>query len=81
MTLDDRAGNDLDPPWEGIVVVFNATPTRQTQTVPTLAGEAYAPAPGAGRRRRRVVKTATYNPATGAFTVPARTVAVFVAVT
>ena len=41
MTLDDQGGRDLDPRWKGIVVVFNATPDTQTQTVPALAGEAY----------------------------------------
>ena len=41
MTLDDRAGRDLDRQWEGIVVVFNATPQPQTQTVAALAGAGY----------------------------------------
>ena len=77
MTLDDQAGKDLDRRWEGIVVVFNATPDTQTQTVPSLAGEAYALHPVQAGGSDAVVKTATYNPATGAFTVPARTVAVF----
>ena len=77
MTLDDQAGRDLDPRWEGIVVVFNATPDTQTQTVPALAGEAYTLHPVQAGGADATVKSATYNPATGAFTVPARTVAVF----
>jgi hypothetical protein len=77
MTLDDQTGKDLDRRWEGIVVVFNATPDTQTQTVPALAGEAYVLDPVQAAGSDAAVKTATYNPATGAFTVPARTVAVF----
>ena len=61
MTLDDQAGKDLDRRWEGIVVVFNATPDTQTQTVPSLAGEAYALHPVQAGGADAVVKTATYN--------------------
>jgi hypothetical protein len=78
MTLDDQSGDDLDHRWEGIVVVFNARPDAQTQTVPALAGESYALHPVQAGGADAVVKTATYDPATGTFTVPARTVAVFV---
>jgi hypothetical protein len=77
MTLDDQAGRDLDPRWEGIVVVFNATPDTQTQTVPALSGEAYNLHPVQAGGSDAIVRAASYNPATGAFTVPARTVAVF----
>jgi pullulanase-type alpha-1,6-glucosidase len=78
MTIDDHAGRDLDRRWEGIVVVFNARPDTQTQTVPALAGEPFALHPVQSGGADDVVKTATYDEATGAFTVPARTVAVFV---
>jgi pullulanase-type alpha-1,6-glucosidase len=78
MTLDDQSGKDLDHQWEGIVVVFNASPDAQTQSVPALAGESYALHPVQAGGADAVVKTATYDPATGTFTVPARTVAVFV---
>ncbi len=78
MTVDDRAGRDLDRRWEGIVVVFNASPDEQTQTVPALAGEPYDLHPVQAGGGDDVVKTATYDEATGTFTVPARTVAVFV---
>ena len=53
MTLDDQAGRDLDRRWEGIVVVFNATPDTQTQTVPAPRRRGVRPAPRASRRRRR----------------------------
>ena len=61
----------------GIVVVFNATPSTTTQTVPALAHRRYAlhevQAPGGDP----VVRKSSY--AKGTFTVPARTTAVFVA--
>ena len=58
--------------------MFNASPDEQTQTVPALAGEPYDLHPVQAGGGDDVVKTATYDEATGAFTVPARTVAVFV---
>ncbi|MGH3995706.1 MAG: alpha-1,6-glucosidase domain-containing protein, partial [Pseudonocardiaceae bacterium] len=41
MSLDDRSGPDVDPRYEGIVVVFNASDEPTTQTVPALAGASY----------------------------------------
>jgi pullulanase-type alpha-1,6-glucosidase len=78
MTLDDRAGPDLDPRYEGVVVVFNASDEATTQTVPALGGSAYGLHPVQANGGDPVVRTSSYNAATGAFTVPARTVAVFV---
>ena len=63
MTLNDRGGGDLDPQWEGIVVVFNATPDTQTQTVPALAGRAYSLHPVQAGGADPTVKTASYDPA------------------
>ncbi|MFG2889427.1 pullulanase-type alpha-1,6-glucosidase [Streptomyces sp. NPDC048248] len=60
-----------------LVVVFNATPQRQDQTVGAIAGERYALHPVQAHGADRVTATASYAPATGTFTVPARTVAVF----
>jgi pullulanase/glycogen debranching enzyme len=77
MTLDDRTGPDLDPHYEGLVVVFNASPSPTTQTLPALAGSAYTLHPIQVTGSDPAVRTSTYNPATGAFTVPPRTVAVF----
>jgi pullulanase-type alpha-1,6-glucosidase len=79
MTVDDAAGEDLDPGSEGLVVVFNASPEATTQTVAGLAGRAYALHPVQAEGGDPVVRTASADPATGAFSVPARTVAVFVA--
>ncbi|MET9296008.1 pullulanase-type alpha-1,6-glucosidase [Streptomyces sp. NPDC003077] len=60
-----------------LVVVFNATPHAQSQTVPAAAGERYALHPVQARGADPVVKSAGFARATGTFTVPARTVAVF----
>jgi hypothetical protein len=78
MAIDDRSGRDLDRRPEGVVVVFNASAQPTTQTVPSLAGRRYALHPVQARGGDPVVRTSTYRRASGAFTVPARTVAVFV---
>ncbi|WMX47409.1 pullulanase-type alpha-1,6-glucosidase [Streptomyces roseicoloratus] len=62
-----------------LVVVFNATPQQQKQTVGTLAGKGYRLHPVQAHGSDATVRTAAYEPGTGAFTVPARTVAVFTA--
>jgi pullulanase-type alpha-1,6-glucosidase len=78
MTLDDRATPDLDPRWEGIVVVVNATPAAQTQVVGSATGSSFQLHPAQAGGADPVVRTATYDQPTGTFSVPARTVAVFV---
>ncbi|MGY4975066.1 pullulanase-type alpha-1,6-glucosidase [Streptomyces nigrescens] len=60
-----------------LVVVLNATPSPQHQTVRDLAGTPYALHPVQARGTDRTTATASYAPASGTFTVPARTVAVF----
>ncbi|MEV0719894.1 pullulanase-type alpha-1,6-glucosidase [Asanoa sp. NPDC050611] len=77
MTLDDTAGKDVDRRWERVVVIFNASPTATTQTVPGTAGRPYALHPVQAAGADPVVKSARYTGG-GTFTVPARTVAVFV---
>nr|WP_155073247.1 pullulanase-type alpha-1,6-glucosidase [Streptomyces taklimakanensis] len=64
---------------DDLVVVFNATPERRTQTVPSLAGGSYALHPAQASGSDPVVRTATFDADRGTFTVPARTVAVFAA--
>ncbi|GLH98980.1 pullulanase-type alpha-1,6-glucosidase [Phytohabitans aurantiacus] len=59
------------------VVVFNATPQAATQTVPALRGAALALHPVLRESADPVARTSTFTAATGTFTVPARTVAVF----
>ena len=58
-----------------IVVVFNATPAETTQAVAGTAGREFALHPVQAGGGDSVVKQSRYQ--TGAFTVPARTVAVF----
>ncbi|MGA5288030.1 pullulanase-type alpha-1,6-glucosidase [Streptomyces pseudogriseolus] len=60
-----------------LVVVFNATPERQEQRVAALAGQAHRLHPVQAAGGDAVVKTSSYAKATGTFSVPARTVAVF----
>ncbi|MFE5547253.1 pullulanase-type alpha-1,6-glucosidase [Streptomyces sp. NPDC056534] len=62
-----------------LVVVFNASPRQQTQRIPGLAGTPYALHPVQANGSDTVVKTSSYAPGSGTFTVPARTVAVFTA--
>ncbi|MFF8292610.1 pullulanase-type alpha-1,6-glucosidase [Streptomyces sp. NPDC016309] len=60
-----------------LVVVFNATPGKQAQSVPALTGKGYALHPVQAAGSDATARTSSYDPATGTFTVPARTVAVF----
>ncbi|MEV6393847.1 pullulanase-type alpha-1,6-glucosidase [Streptomyces sp. NPDC051907] len=60
-----------------LVVVFNATPSPQTQRVASLAGTAYTLHPTQTTGADPTVKKSSYEGSTGAFTVPSRTVAVF----
>ncbi|MFD1661221.1 pullulanase-type alpha-1,6-glucosidase [Streptomyces caeni] len=64
-----------------LVVVLNATPERQEQTVAALAGKGYALHPVQAHGADPVVKTSSYTAQSGTFAVPARTVAVFSRVT
>ncbi|MFE4997902.1 pullulanase-type alpha-1,6-glucosidase [Streptomyces mirabilis] len=68
MELGDRGG---------LVVVFNATPKTQEQTVGALAGTAYALHPVQAAGADLIVKSSSYEARTGTFAVPGRTVAVF----
>ncbi|MER5638535.1 pullulanase-type alpha-1,6-glucosidase [Kitasatospora sp. NPDC002227] len=71
-------GTGLPGAERGLTVVFNATPTAQTQTVPGLAEtrQSLHPIQLAGSDQQ--VKQSAFDPVTGGFTVPARTVAIFV---
>ncbi|MFC1416649.1 pullulanase-type alpha-1,6-glucosidase [Streptacidiphilus cavernicola] len=64
--------------YRSVTVVFNATPTAQTQTVAALAGTTERLHPVQATGADPVVKQSAFDSATGTFTVPARTVAVFV---
>ncbi|MFE2584168.1 pullulanase-type alpha-1,6-glucosidase [Streptomyces sp. NPDC059378] len=60
-----------------LVVVFNATPTAQRQTVDALAGKGYRLHPVQASGADATVKAAAYDRDSGTFAVPGRTVAVF----
>ncbi|HET8953397.1 MAG TPA: pullulanase-type alpha-1,6-glucosidase [Solirubrobacteraceae bacterium] len=78
MTIDDRRGRDIDRRLEGVVVVFNASPDAASEPVPSLAGRRYALHPVQAEGGDPVVKGSAYDARDGTFTVPPRTVAVFV---
>ncbi|MFF5475258.1 alpha-1,6-glucosidase domain-containing protein, partial [Streptomyces achromogenes] len=60
-----------------LIVVFNATPHQQEQRLDALAGTPYTLHPVQATGSDDTVKSSSYTAATGTFTVPARTVAVF----
>ncbi|MCF2125243.1 pullulanase-type alpha-1,6-glucosidase [Strepomyces sp. STD 3.1] len=60
-----------------LVVVFNATPQEQRQRLRGSAGTGYRLHPAQASGADPVVRDAAYAKASGTFTVPARTVAVF----
>jgi len=78
MLIDDLLGKDVDPALKGALVVFNASPDATTQTISSLAGRSFALTPALAAGTDAVVKTTTWDAATGAVTVPARSVAVLV---
>jgi len=75
--IDDTVGPDVDRKLKGMVVVFNASPTATTQVVAGARGQRYQLNRYQATGSDPVVKTAGYNRASGSFTIPARTVAVF----
>ncbi len=76
MSVSDLVGSDLDPDFEEIVVLFNATDEIQSFTLPSSADREWELHPVQQTSADPVVQTASY--AEGSFTVPARTTAVFV---
>jgi pullulanase-type alpha-1,6-glucosidase len=61
-----------------VTVVFNATTATVTQPVPGMRGVRVTPHPVLRRSADPLLRTASFDRATGTFTVPARSVAVFV---
>ena len=78
MLIDDLVGDDVDPELEGALVVFNASPSPVTEQVDGLAGREFALADAQANGADEVVKSTTWDAATGSVTVPARSVAVLV---
>jgi len=77
MTITDGtcAGTDLDPARDSLVVIVNADKAAHDFAIPGATGFALHAILKASADP--VVKTATFSAATGTFTVPARTTAVF----
>ncbi|MGP9538551.1 pullulanase-type alpha-1,6-glucosidase [Brachybacterium sp. AOP43-C2-M15] len=79
MRIDDTVGPDADPALDGLVTVFNASPEPITEQVEGMAGVGYELHEVQVNGADEVVKGATWEAETGTVTVPAHTVAVFVA--
>ncbi|NDJ84635.1 MAG: pullulanase-type alpha-1,6-glucosidase [Chloroflexi bacterium] len=77
MSLTDSM--EIDPNYSMIVVVFNATDEAVDFTEDTVAGVPMELHPVQVSSSDPVVQTASYDAASGTFSVPARTTAVFVA--
>ncbi|HNS03698.1 MAG TPA: pullulanase-type alpha-1,6-glucosidase, partial [Anaerolineae bacterium] len=75
--LSDAVEPDLDPDRETIVVLINANDEAQTFADASLVGATLALHPVQANGVDDVVKTASFDPASGAFTLPGRTAAVF----
>lgn len=60
-----------------LVIVFNATPQRQSQRIAALAGTGHTLHHTQATGADATVKSSSYERSSGTFTVPARTVAVF----
>lgn len=78
MTLSDQVGlSDIDPNYEMIVVLLNANDEAQSFAAP-LAGLNLVLHPVQANSIDTVVQGASFDSATGTFSVPGRTTAVFV---
>jgi pullulanase-type alpha-1,6-glucosidase len=78
MTLSDQLEPDLDRGHEMIVVLINANDEEQFISINDLIGKDLVLHPVQFASVDEVVKQSTFDSATGTFTVPARTTAVFV---
>jgi hypothetical protein len=78
MSLDDTIGQDMDPIFDRLVVLFNACNEVQTFAIPDLAGFFLTLHPIQVKSHDPIVREANYNRSSGTFNVPARTTAVFV---
>ncbi len=79
MRLSDEPAPDLDANWENILVFFNANKMAQSITISGASGFTLHPVHTDGVDDDPVITGgALFNEATGQFTIPARTTAVFV---
>lgn len=78
MSLDDTVGENLDPNYQQVVVLFNADKFAQKIQLSQFAGKPMLLHPVQANSRDNVVKSANFKVTTGEFEVPPRTAAVFV---
>ncbi|MBP1466597.1 pullulanase-type alpha-1,6-glucosidase [Candidatus Chloroploca sp. M-50] len=77
MRITDNGARDLDPQREQIVVLFNAAPEPVSFTAETLRDAQLRLHPIQGTSVDTVVRSASFDPATGTFAVPGRATVVF----
>ncbi|MEN8238021.1 MAG: alpha-1,6-glucosidase domain-containing protein, partial [Actinomycetota bacterium] len=77
MSLNDTGASEIDPVYDSIVTLFNASDEPQIFTISELAGQAFDLHPILANSNDIVVRSATYDKVSGTFVVPARTTAVF----
>lgn len=75
---DEGQAQVIDEQYSRVVVLFNATPATQTIADASFADANFTLHPVQANGSDAVVKQATFDATAGAFTVPARTAAVFV---
>jgi pullulanase len=78
MSLSDLTGEDIDPSFDMVVVLFNANPESVSFTETAVSNLPFTLHPVQQNSVDGVVQTATFDAASGTFTVPAWTTAVFV---
>lgn len=78
MALENTGPDRLPDAYERIVVLFNAAPEAVTFSDAAFANAAFALHPAQQASADAALAGATYDAATGGFTVPGRTTAVFV---
>lgn len=78
MSISDNRPQDLDPEYEKIVVIFNASKFAQRWRMPELKDSTVNLHPVQADSYDEIVRTAVFSNDTGDFHVPARTTAVFV---
>ena len=78
MVLTDDPAQNLDPTYDRLVVLFNANRADLSFTADALRGLPLALHPVQQASADSVVRGASYDPASGVFSIPGRTTAVFV---
>src|SRR5699024_3856410 len=79
MRIDDTVGEDVDPALDGVVTVFNASDEPITEAIDGMAGIDHRLHEVQADGADEVVKGAGWDAESGTVTIPAHTVAVFVA--